>query len=150
MSVEHYANVAASKRSNSAFTKRSVWIIARPLSKAFLFPPFAATSEGKFSLNHWGVLVTEFDVTAIRAILLRKEPHTRSLSNINLGALFELDQDRFGTTTARQTADFGTDDVSREWQRVCAAYMGVTHQSNGEIEIEGQGSSTSALICQGA
>jgi len=32
--------------------------------------------------------------------------------------------------------------VSMEWQRVCAAYMGVTPKSNAEIEIEGQESST--------
>jgi len=38
-------------------TTRSIWILARPRSLAFWFPPLVDTSDGNFHLCHWGVLV---------------------------------------------------------------------------------------------
>ena len=44
-------------------TERRVWMLARELSFTTWFPPLADTSDGKFHLSHWAVLITSSNVS---------------------------------------------------------------------------------------
>ena len=88
-------------------------------------------------MNHWGVLVTEYKETEIKAMLLRtcRRPIGQ---HIQLGSLFELRRDQRGITSATHNPEFGTSDLFRDWPMVCSVSMGSTLISNNEIEKEGK------------
>src|SRR5271170_7337812 len=87
---------------------RRVWILARPLSLATWFPPFVETSNTKFHLCHWGVLITANTITITDVTAtLRRECIASKTHGMFLGPLYELK--RIGASnTVNKCASFGT------------------------------------------
>lgn len=117
--------------------KRNVWLFARPLSGTRWLPTLAKSSDGKFHLCHWGVLVTNITAIDIRAIALKEIRNFGSLENIILGTMYELkciDNDK---NSAHVQHDFGTSDLSLEWRSFSTEYIGDTEMSDIDISKEG-------------
>lgn len=126
--LEHYDQVSAGISRQSRF----VWILSKPLSWGVRFAPLADLSEGKPSLRHWGVLVTELSNVNIYPLLVRRLP---LVNNIRLGSLFELH--RVGNcNTVNRNLEFSTNEI-HSWPRLSSRYVAVTSYTDDEIEIAG-------------
>jgi DUF1009 family protein len=124
---------------------RSVWVLARPLSVALSFPLILAdSSAGKYSMNHWAVMITELKKNNVTQIF-----HCRrsDIDIVKLGALIELfrDQDR---NNVKINTEFSTTDLRRDWPLAYLSftYIGTTIHSDDEIQSKGMPYSPARLM----
>ena len=118
--------------------KRSVYVVARPLSKA---GPFSFLSEGKFPLCHWALLVSEHGHVDLRDRVNRLAPDTASW-----GTGFELHRME-DKNAAHLIKEFGPAEFLGEWSAACVAYVGKTESSDHILYIKGTFYSLAAHIC---
>lgn len=115
---------------------RHVWILARPLSTAIWFPFVGKTSDGKFHLCHWAVLVSDMNIASTRAIALGAQDLEAQSEETVLGTLYELD--RLGTTnTVNICSSFGAKEIKRYWPYLSCEYVGDTDIATGDILLLG-------------
>ena len=118
---------------------RKVWILARPLSLTQWLPALADTSDGRFHLCHWAILLTDANI-AIRDIKagLTEDPilMSSSANQSILGTLYELH--RIGNSnTVNVISDFGPTHICNGWQRLSAMHIGMTSLKDAEISKKG-------------
>ena len=116
--------------------KRNVWILARPLSGTKYLPILRKTSNTKFHLCHWAVLVSGVDVADVKAAMPRMASIRMTTIETTLGTLYELDRvDNFNTVHI--FSNFGTKLLGENWNSVSCQYIGDTNLSDGEISSLG-------------
>jgi len=111
-------------------SRRTVWLLARPLSYSQWLPPLADTSEGKYHLCHWAILVSElYDEELLRASVSLPE-------HICLGDLYELA--RFGDkNTMHLSTGFNVARFRADWSKVSLQQVGFTTMTDHQVSEEG-------------
>ena len=123
-------------------TERSVWILARELSFATLFPALTDTSDGKFHLCHWGVLVTSRELSEADIIQAWNDRMAQTVADESknskavLGVLYELD--RVGSrSTVNVISAFGRKNLHSGFSSLAVEFIGTPTLSDQDIENEG-------------
>jgi hypothetical protein len=126
------------KTRKKASTLRSVWLLARPLSAVTIFPPFAVTSQNKFPLCHWGVLITKLDVSSIEAAMREVSEESQLVEDLILGIMWELHRTQQNTNTVNVSNPFKLSSLKSEWVTFSAEKIGTTLHSDAQIQREGK------------
>lgn len=115
-----------------------VWLFARPLSLANLFSPFELTSQGRYHLCHWGVLVSHRSVTEAKELLIRSgsEKNPDVVDSV-LGIMWELNRMENDTNTVNTIRPFTVATVKDQWTIFSAEYLGETVMDYAQIQTEG-------------
>jgi hypothetical protein len=121
----------------STDSPRSVWIFARPLSLAGLFPPLGLVSHGKYHLCHWGVLVTERSIAELKTSFLGIEKSEKEEVVLVLGVMWELNRIEGNRTTVNCTRPFTISSVKEQWSLFSAEFLGETQMNDNEIWATG-------------
>jgi hypothetical protein len=118
---------------------RSVWIFARPLSGASIFPgPATATSsQGKFHLCHWGILVTDLSIVDVKALTLRSKQGSGTTDNTPLGTLWELIRTLENQSTVNMSQPFRVSMLKEQWITFSAKHIGSTKLTDEQVQNEG-------------
>jgi hypothetical protein len=119
--------------------KRGVWLFAKPLSGAQGIPALVSTSDGRFHLCHWGVLVTELSVTDLTVILQSNRAGFGGTKDKDddLGALYELYRIKGSLYTVRISHPFTTSMLRVFWTNFSPKYIGDTQMQDNKIAEEG-------------
>lgn len=117
----------------------SVWLLARPLSAANLFPPFESTSNGKYHLCHWGVLITDISIPDMNVLLSRTKQDGRR-DTTKLGVLYELLRFEGNQNIVNIARPFTALTVREQWRTFSSVYIGKTKLTQEKIEQEGSSS----------
>jgi len=114
--------------------ERKVWILARPLSLAFWFSALVDTSNERFHLCHWAVLLTTNDltITDIKYTMLT-DATDASLVQEPLGTLFELQREG-AINTVNVSSSFS---LQPQWSIMSVAFVGVTFKRDADISEAG-------------
>ena len=113
----------------------SVWIFARPLSFARKFVPFQFTSNGKYHLCHWGVLVSSLPVEEMKNILVEGgKTSTLQSFDYELGQMWELNRIERNTNTVNVTRPFKVSHIQADWRPFSAEYLGETPLGRAQIQ----------------
>ena len=116
--------------------KRSVYVVARPISLLGLIPIVGTALGGNFSFCHWGMLVSEWSTVDLQAMVLRSTGvHGEDVA---LGILFELLPLENNFTSFRITEPFGALIIQKEWRPTLVAYAGTTTLRNEELQAVGK------------
>ena len=118
--------------------ERFVWVIARPLSATRLVAPLEFTSNGKFHLCHWGVLVSDLSIEVLTTLLVEsgKTPTTDDNDAV-LGELWELTRVEGNIDTVNVTRPFRVSILKAKWMTFSAQRLGTTFMTSDEIRLKG-------------
>jgi hypothetical protein len=116
---------------------RDVWLFARPLS---LFQPFGSLdslSEGKFHLQHWGVLVTELDESSFKDLTTEAQNITDDFDNLVLGIMFEVMPGPHKANIGHVRSHFTCSMAREQWASFSTDHVGMTVMTDENIRLEG-------------
>ena len=119
-------------------TERRVWILARELSFATWFPPLVGTSESKFHLCHWAVLITPTQVSwdDIISAWNDRTLGNGEIFNERLGVLYELN--RVGSqNTVNVISCFGRKNLRSGFGSLSVEFIGTTNLCDRDIANKG-------------
>ena len=111
-------------------SRRFVYVVARPIKKA---RNAASLSERKFSLCHWGLLVSPYNPRELQQCIQHR-PEDCSRERVEWGKLFEIFDDR-GTIRLRVVDHFGLrQTLMPDWDGyACIMHLGRTRLQDGDI-----------------
>ena len=118
--------------------KRSVYIVARPITKAGWF---GWSSEGKLPLCHWALLISPYNENEL---LYRLVLQTAYRGSISWGTLFELLNDN-GNNKVNEVKHFGRH-YSAEWGYAYIMHLGETRSPDFKIKQDGKFPQNSAKL----
>ena len=116
--------------------KSTVWLLTRPLSYETSLPPLSGSSDGKYHLRHWGVLVSEMTLVDAQAILLRTRGFWDS-NDLELGTLYETFRDEKGYQNVNAKGPFRMATIRNEWHGFSIEFVGETSMTHELIQQEG-------------
>lgn len=126
---------------NFEYQYRNVWIFARPLSVSRWFRPLINTSEGRFHLCHWGVLVSDMSFIHTKQLInlaLRKQTHDNAWSpDTLLGKMYQLERVEGSKNTVNITRSFRLRDLNGDWSSFACVWVGNTSMTDSEISHAG-------------
>lgn len=127
------------RASEVAAPSRSVWIFARPLSGASIFPtPTTATSShGKFHLCHWGILVTDLSIVDVKALTLRSKQGPSMTDDTPLGTMWELIRTLTNESTVNMSQPFEVSMLKEQWVTFSAKHIGSTRLTDDQVQNSG-------------
>ena len=111
---------------------RSVYIVARPLTKAGYFK---ILSEGKLPLCHWGLLVSNFNQIQLRQHIISRSDSTHCTDEASWGTLYEITNGE-GVMILNREENFGRD-LEPDWQYAILAHVGKTRLPDSAIYDHG-------------
>jgi len=120
---------------------RSVYIVARPVTKAGYFKPL---SEGKLPFCHWALLVSEYDQSELRRHLKSQSEDLSTSPNRPWGALYEITNGD-GVMVLMTNENFGRS-FGHDWRYALIAYVGETSLHDGIIYEHGKSIPRHGLI----
>ena len=111
---------------------RSVYIVARPVTKAGYFKPL---SEGKPPFCHWALLVSEYDHTELRQHIISQTSDPANTSNLSWGTLYEITNGD-GAMVLLTNENFGRQ-FGPDWRYALIAHVGKTYLADSTIYDHG-------------
>src|SRR5271154_3941083 len=120
---------------------RSVYIVARPVTKAGYFKPL---SEGKLPFCHWALLVSEYDQTELRQHIISQTGNPSNTANRSWGTLYEITNGD-GTMVLMTNETFGRR-FGHDWRYALIAHVGKTYLVDSTIYDHGETFILSQLI----
>ena len=125
-------------------SRRFVYVVARPLKKARNVN-LASLSKRKFSLCHWGLLVSPYNPDELQQCI-QHQLGNRTKEIAAWGTLFEIFDDR-GTMRLNVMEHFGLrQNLIPEWGYACIMHFGKTRLKDNDITHHGTILSHAALI----
>lgn len=112
---------------------RSVYIVARPVTKAGYFKPL---SEGKLPFCHWALLVSEHNQSELQKHLISQSEAPSTSPKHSWGALYEITKGD-GVMVLMTNENFGRK-FGDDWQYALIAYVGETSLEDGLIYDHGK------------
>jgi hypothetical protein len=120
---------------------RSVYIVARPVTKAGYFKPL---SEGKLPFCHWALLVSEYDQTDLRQHIISQTGNPSNRANRSWGTLYEITNGD-GAMVLITNDNFGRQ-FGHDWRYALIAHVGKTCLADSRIYDHGKTFIPSRLI----
>lgn len=111
---------------------RSVFVIARPLAIASRLG-VSFFSDGKFPFCHWGLLVTELEVSEIVARWRAFYQNPNQDLNESWGTVFELFRTPDNRNLSHTIKEFNPGKATDNWSWMCLTQVGETTQSDRKL-----------------